>query len=75
MVIPQLLGYDRKNAATLNTNFRKNEEEFIVWTWEKGIKALSTIRVGKTKAMQVGEMYLPEIGNWPSISISISGTI
>ena len=30
MVIPQLMGYDRKNAATLNTNFRKNEEEFIV---------------------------------------------
>ena len=54
--------------STLITNFRKKGEEIIVWTWLPEWKeicqsrSLSTIRRGRTRAVQVDEMYLPETG-------------
>ena len=36
MLNPQFIGYDTENGVTLTTNFRKKEEETVIWTWEKG---------------------------------------
>ena len=35
MVSPQLVCYDTENGATLLTNFKKNEDQIIIWMWEK----------------------------------------
>ena len=71
MLNPQFIGYDTENGVTLTTNFRKKEEETVIWTWEKGKQktkkfsgttTLSTIRANS--AVQVEDMYLPGRGNW-----------
>ena len=41
MANPILMSSNIENGGTLITNFKKKEEEIIVWTWEKGKKLKS----------------------------------
>ena len=81
-------GYNTENGATI-INSKKKERQIIVEREEKECEKvrfpnilakmsqspLSAITAGRSRAVEVQEMYLLEPGNWPSIIPENTGTI